>query len=152
MGVTRKPVNYIDNALFLASIENYIEKREKAKAENLPPPRVPEDIGAAFLQIATRLSTRYNFNGYSFKDDMISAGTLNALEAIDSFKPDKSKNPFSYFTQVIFWAFIRVIKKEKGERETRDALMFDDYEGFSTQDGDSFNINKDDLFLFYNSD
>ncbi len=149
MGVARKPVNYIDNAAFLASIERYIEKRDAAAAEGKPAPRVPEDVGAAFVQIANRLATRYNFNGYSFKDDMIGAGIVNALEAIDSFNPEKSKNPFSYFTQVIFWAFIRVIKKEKSERETRDALMFDDTDAYTTQEGDKFNLNKDDLYMFY---
>ena len=151
MGVARKPVNYIDNVAFLAGIEKYIETRDAAKLDGTPLPKVPEDVGAAFVQIATRLATRYNFNGYSFKDDMIGAGILNALEAIDSFKPEKSKNPFSYFTQVIFWAFIRVIKKEKGEREKRDALMFDDSDNFTTQDGDRFNINKDDMYLFYHA-
>lgn len=152
MGVARKPVNYIDNASFLASIERYIEKRDAARAEGTEPPRVPEDVGAAFVQIANRLATRYNFNGYSFKDDMIGAGIVNALEAIDSFNPEKSRNPFSYFTQVIFWAFVRVIKKEKGERDTRDALMFDDTnDAYSTQGGDSYNMNRDDLYLFYHA-
>lgn len=151
MGVGRKPVNYIDNSMFLASMERYIESRNAALAAKLPPPQVPDDIGKAFVQIATKLATRYNFNGYSFRDDMVGAGILNALEAIDNFDPAKSKNPFSYFTQVIFWAFLRVIKKEKTERETRDAVMFDDVDAFSTQAGDTFSISRDDAFLFYHA-
>ena len=35
-----------------------------------------------------------------------------------NFNPEKSKNPFSYFTTIAFHAFINRIKKEKKHRET----------------------------------
>lgn len=150
MSQARKPVMYINNAEFLEAFKRYIEKREQAKVEGKDPPRVPEEIGAAFIQIATRLSTRHNFNGYTYREEMISDGILNAIEAVDSFDPSKSSNPFGYFTQVIFWAFLRRIEKEKKERTARDNFMFDEFESFVTQEGDQFNINKDELYLFYN--
>ena len=44
---------------------------------------------------------------------MISDGIENSLQYIDNFDPEKSKNPFAYFTQIIYFAFIRRIQKEK---------------------------------------
>jgi hypothetical protein len=31
----------------------------------------------------------------------------------NNFDPEKSKNPFAYFTQIIYYAFLRRIQKEK---------------------------------------
>lgn len=151
MSQARKPVNYINNVEFLASFKKYIAERERCKSEGLEPPRIPEDIGTAFIQIATRLGTRYNFAGYTYRDEMVSDGIVNAVEAVNSFNPEKSSNPFGYFTQVIFWAFLRRIEKEKKERKTRDDMMMDEtFEQFVQSEGDSFNIDKTELFTFYN--
>ena len=40
----------------------------------------------------------------------------NALTYIHNFDPDKSKNPFAYFTQIIYYAFLRRIQKEKKQQ------------------------------------
>ncbi len=56
---------------------------------------------------------RPNFINYAFKDDMISDGIENCLHYIHNFNPEKSTNPFAYFTQIIYYAFIRRIQKEK---------------------------------------
>jgi DNA-directed RNA polymerase specialized sigma subunit len=143
--------HYVDNAQFLTLLNNYIQDRERRKAERRPPPTIPNDIGEIFIRIANRLSNRFNFNGYSFKDEMISDGILNAVEAIDSFDPEKSKNPFAYFTQIIYWAFVRRIEKEKKERSIRDKMMFDtDTETFCTLEGEKFDLSRDDIYLWYN--
>lgn len=76
-------------------------------------PRISEYIGSAILKIAERLSSRPNFAGYSYKDEMISDGIENAIMYLDNFDPEKSKNPFAYITQIIFYAFLRRIQKEK---------------------------------------
>jgi DNA-directed RNA polymerase specialized sigma subunit len=143
--------HYVDNAQFLTLLNNYIQDRERRKAEGRPPPTIPNDIGEIFIRIANRLSNRFNFNGYSFKDEMISDGILNAVEAIDSFDPEKSKNPFAYFTQIIYWAFVRRIDKEKKERSIREKMMFDtDTETFCTLEGEKFDLSRDDIYLWYN--
>ena len=143
--------HYVNNAEFLELLNKYIQDREQRKLEGRPPPIIPNEIGKIFIQIANKLSFRYNFNGYTFKDEMISDGILNAVEAINSFNPEKSSNPFAYFTQIIFWAFVRRIEKEKKERSTRDKLMFDsDIDTFATQDGDKFDMNRDDIYMWYN--
>lgn len=145
-----KSVNYIDDAKFLETFRRYIEHRDKNKAEGIDPPKIPEEIGAAFVQIANKLATRWNFNKYTFLDEMISDGILDAVKAVDLFDPVKGTKPFAYYTQIIFWAFVRRIDKEKREREARDEMMFDSgFESCVVEHDDEFNINKDELFLFY---
>jgi len=110
----QKPLkHYVDNKEFLAKITEYRNSVIKAKAENNPRPRVPEYIGSCLFKIATHLSRKPNFSNYTFKDDMISDGVENCLLYIDNFNPEKSSNPFSYFTQIIYYAFLRRIQKEK---------------------------------------
>ena len=70
-------------------------------------------VGAALLKIANRLSTKPNFINYTFREEMVSDGIENCINYIGNFDPDKSKNPFAYFTQIIYYAFLRRIQKEK---------------------------------------
>jgi DNA-directed RNA polymerase specialized sigma24 family protein len=51
--------------------------------------------------------------GYSYKDEMIADAIENCVSAAHSFDPEKSNNPFAYFTQIAWNAFIRRISKEK---------------------------------------
>ena len=82
------------------------------KAGKSEPP-VTDYIGKCFLDIAERLSYRPNFINYPFRDEMVGDGIENCLMYASNFDPAKSKNPFSYFTQIIYYAFIRRIQKEK---------------------------------------
>tara|TARA_R110000764_G_scaffold49661_4_gene109707 strand:+ start:298 stop:840 length:543 start_codon:yes stop_codon:yes gene_type:complete len=82
-------------------------------------PRVPDYIGTCIFQIATRLATKPNFSGYSYKEDMISDGIENCLLYIMNFNEEKSQNPFAYFTQIIWYAFLRRIAKEKKQMYIR---------------------------------
>ena len=92
-----------------------IYKREfdEAKSRDELPPMISEYLGECFMKIAQRLSFRPNFINYAFKDDMISDGIENCVQYIKNFNPEKSSNPFAYFTQIIYYAFIRRIQKEK---------------------------------------
>ena len=103
--------NYINNEDFLNAMIVYKEDIKKAEEKNIEIPPVPDYIGECFLLIAERLSFRPNFINYAFKDDMISDGIENCLQYVNNFNPEKSKNPFAYFTQIIYWAFVRRIQK-----------------------------------------
>ena len=105
--------NYINNEDFLVAMIEYKEEIKKAEEKEKETPPVPDYIGECFLLIAERLSFRPNFINYAFKDDMISDGIENCLQYVNKFNPEKSKNPFAYFTQIIYWAFVRRIQKEK---------------------------------------
>ena len=75
------------------------------------------------MKIATHLSYRPNFINYMFKEDMVSDGVENCVQYIDNFDPNKSKNPFAYFTQIVYYAFLRRIAKEKRQMDIRDKLI-----------------------------
>ena len=94
-------------------------------------------VGAALLKIANRLSTKPNFINYTFREEMVSDGIENCINYIGNFDPDKSKNPFAYFTQIIHYAFLRRIQKEKKQLEIKTKIIErSGYEEVFTVDGD----------------
>lgn len=109
----RKKNEYVNNKDFLAALIKYREEVRAAEESNQPRPRVPNYIGECIMKIATHLARKPNFINYTFKEEMISDGIENCLQYIDNFNPDKSNNPFAYFTQIIWFAFLRRIQKEK---------------------------------------
>ncbi len=119
----KKTENYVNNKEFLEAISVYRKKVLEAKEKGLPKPRVPNYIGDCFLKIATHLSYKPNFVNYMFRDEMISDGIENCLQYIHNFDPEKSNNPFAYFTQVIYFAFLRRIAKEKKQLEIKTKIL-----------------------------
>ena len=86
-------------------------------------PPIPNYIGDCFLKIVTHLSFKPNFVNYMFKDDMICDGIENCVQYIHNFNPEKSQNPFAYFTQIIHYAFLRRIQKEKKQIEIKNKIL-----------------------------
>jgi len=109
----KRPDHYVDNKEFLEHMVKYRKSVLEAEENNESPPQIPDEIGTIFWKIANHLSFKSNFISYGFRDDMIADGVENCIQYIHNFDPDKSKNPFSYFTQIIYYAFIRRIQKEK---------------------------------------
>ena len=126
--------HYVDNALFLEEMIEYKRQYHISKSNDEDLPIISEYLGSVFLKIAQRLSFRPNFINYAFKDDMISDGIENCLHYIHNFNPEKSTNPFAYFTQIIYYAFIRRIQKEKKQLYIKFKSM-QNYEINSTYDG-----------------
>jgi hypothetical protein len=118
----QKP-HYVDNKKFLEAMTEYREKCFKAEENNKTKPDVTNYIGECFLKIANHLSYRPNFINYTFRDDMISDGIENCLQYMSNFNPEKSNNPFAYFTQIIYYAFIRRIQKEKKQMQIKSKLI-----------------------------
>ena len=118
----RKP-HYVDNKKFLESIIVYKNKVKEAEASGTTEPRIDEYLGECFLKIATHLSFRPNFINYMYKDDMIADGYENCVQYIKNFNPEKSKNPFAYFTQIVYYAFLRRIAKEKRQMDIKDKII-----------------------------
>jgi len=114
---------YVNNKDFLAAIVAFREKVHFAKLNDLPRPRLTPYIAECFLKIATHLSYKPNFVNYMFREDMVCDGIENCLQYVDNFDPEKSKNPFAYFTQIIYYAFLRKIQKEKKQLEIRTKLI-----------------------------
>ena len=123
MARPKKSEHYVNNKDFLAALEQYAIDVERAKEKELPKPQIPRYIGECFLKIANHLSYKPNFVNYMFKDDMICDGIENCVRYIHNFNPDKSKNPFAYFTQIIYYAFLRRISQEKKQLEIKNKIL-----------------------------
>ena len=123
MAKRKRSEHYVNNKEFLAALIKYREDKEIAEIRGLPKPVIPRYIGECFLKIATHLSFKPNFVNYIFKDDMISDGIENCVQYIHNFNPEKSQNPFAYFTQIIHYAFLRRIQKEKKQLEIKNKIL-----------------------------
>jgi hypothetical protein len=124
MPKTRKrSEHYVNNKEFLAAIIEYKKEIVVAQEQGLPKPRIPNYIGECFLKIATHLSYKPNFVNYMFKDDMVCDGIENCVQYINNFNPEKSQNPFAYFTQIIHYAFLRRIQREKKQLEIKNKIL-----------------------------
>ena len=109
----RAKQEYVNNKDFLAAMIEYKASVHTAQEKENDRPIVPTYVGECIMKIATHLARKPNFVNYTFKEEMISDGIENCLQYIDNFNPEKSNNPFAYFTQIIYYAFLRRIQKEK---------------------------------------
>jgi hypothetical protein len=109
----KKTKHYVDNVKFLEIMSKYREEYVQAKDNDEITPQIPDFAGECFLKIAERLSHRPNFINYAFREEMVSDGIENCVMYASNFNPEKSTNPFAYFTQIIYFAFLRRIEKEK---------------------------------------
>ena len=123
MAKRKRSEHYVNNKEFLAALIRYREDIEIAEIRGNPRPVIPRYIGECFLKIATHLSFKPNFVNYMFKEDMISDGIENCVQYIRNFNPEKSQNPFAYFTQIIHYAFLRRIQKEKKQLEIKNKIL-----------------------------
>ena len=119
----KKSEHYVNNKELLAALIDYRAEVAVNKMKDLPKPRISNYLGECFLKIATHLSYKPNFVNYMFRDDMISDGIENCVQYIHNFDPNKSRNPFAYFTQIIHYAFLRRIQKEKKQLEIKTKII-----------------------------
>ena len=133
----KKETHYINNKDFLAALIDYRSKVRKEAEKEIPgitddqlkkwkspnKPKIPNYIGECFLKIANHLSYKPNFVNYMFKDDMICDGIENCVQYAINFNPEKSQNPFAYFTQIVHYAFVRRINKEKRQMEIKNKIL-----------------------------
>ena len=134
--ITTKPKkHYINNAAFLQSLIEYKERKL-----NNPNEVIPNYIGECWMKIAEGLSHKPNFISYTYRDEMISDGIENCLMYFENFDPLKSSNPFAYFTQIIYFAFIRRIQKEKKQlyvkyKATEQMGILDEFDTMESTEG-----------------
>ena len=129
MAKRKRSEHYVNNKEFLAALIRYQEDIEIARLQDKTKPVIPRYIGECFLKIANHLSFKPNFVNYMFKEDMISDGIENCVQYIHNFNPEKSQNPFAYFTQIIHYAFLRRIQREKRQLEIKNKII--ERSGFS---------------------
>ena len=138
--MSKKTKHYINNADFLKALIDYRAACDEAKRNDKQDPIVPNYIGECFIKIAEHLSRKPNFVSYSFRDEMIADGIENCIMYFRNFDPTKSSNPFAYFTQIIYYAFLRRIQKEKKQlyvkyKATEQIGILDEFEMMEFEDG-----------------
>ena len=111
--MARKKIHYVDNKKFYGEMIEYEKMIRENQAVGDENPPITEYMGKCFWDIAVGLSNKPNFINYTYKDEMIMDGIENCIRYCHNFDPEKSKNPFAYFTQIIYYAFLRRIEKEK---------------------------------------
>jgi len=133
----KRPDHYVDNKEFLEHMVDFKKMTDSARENGENDPQIPDAIGEIFYKIASHLSYKSNFINYAFRDDMISDGIENCIQYIHNFDPEKSNNPFAYFTQIIYYAFIRRIQKEKKQLYVRYKSL--DNSQFDTMSEEDYN-------------
>ena len=145
MAKKQKGAHYVNNAEFLEAMKEWKGKCKEAEELGDPQPPVSNYIGECFLKIANHLSYRPNFINYTYREEMISDGIENCLQYCSNFNPEKSKNPFAYFTQIIYYAFLRRIQKEKKQLEIKGKILersgYDEVMHTDTYDGSMSGMN-----------
>ena len=119
----KRSEHYVNNRDFLDALVVFKKECARAKEDGEPRPPISNYIGECFLKIATHLSYKPNFVNYMFREDMICDGIENCVQYIENFNPEKSSNPFAYFTQIIYYAFLRRIQKEKRQLEIKNKIL-----------------------------
>ena len=114
--------NYIDNDKFLKEIISFRKLIEKNDGKKVP---VPDSLAMYFIKLAKNMSQKGNFSGYTYRDDLIADALENCIRYAANFNPNRSSNPFCYFTEIIKWAFVRKIKKENKQLYIRYKTFMD---------------------------
>ena len=115
----KERTHYIDNEKFFKELCKHGVAVRRAKRLKEESPQLSEYIGDCFIKIANNMAYRPNFNNYTFLDEMISDGIENCLIYVNNFDPKKSTNAFAYFSQIVWYAFVRRIQKEKRQLSTK---------------------------------
>ena len=114
----KKPsINYVDNTEFYNRLVEWKNSGEE---------KIPDDIAITIMSICKNLAKSGKFSGYSWVEAMIGDAILSCVKFCRNFDPEKSKNPFAFYTQIAYNAFIKRIQLEKskldGLAEYRDSI------------------------------
>ena len=122
MAKRSKNVHYVNNQEFSAAVVDYVGTVKEAKDNNKTIPVVTDYVATCFLRIAENLSHKSNFIRYTYREEMVMDAVENCLKAVENYDINASTrtgkpNAFAYFTQIIWFAFLRRITKEKKQQE-----------------------------------
>ena len=135
-----KKKNYVNNKDLYVSMK---EHKEKIKVNE--DTQISNYIGEAILLICNNLSRKPNFSGYTYKQDMVSDAICDCVAAVNNFDPDKTNNPFAYFTQIAWNAFLRRIDKEKKQTAVKHKNYLNSMFDVIMEDTDVNYIKSDDV-------
>jgi len=109
-----KKKNYLNNKDLLAEV---ILSKSKGK--------MTDKLAHMLTVLCARYGRKGNFANYTYNDDMQAYAMMMLVRTWNSFKPEKSNNPFAFFTQCIKNSFIQFLNQERRQRDIRDVLLVD---------------------------
>lgn len=123
-----QPVHYVNNKEFSQAVVDYVNAAKNEKDKGNKAPIIPNYIAESFLKIAENLSHKANFIRYTYREEMVMDAVENCLKAIENYNVNATTrtgkpNAFAYFTQIIWYAFLRRITKEKKQQEIKERYM-----------------------------
>lgn len=107
-----KPGVYVTNKALLAEFK---VSREKGEMTN--------ELARMVMLICERYARRGSYASYTYNEDLQSFALMNLVKSWKSFNPEKSQNPFAYFTSCIHNSFLQYLNHERKHRNIRDALL-----------------------------
>ena len=128
MAKRSKNVHYVNNQEFSQAVVNYVGTVKEAKDTGKPIPVVTDYVATCFLRIAENLSHKSNFIRYTYREEMVMDAVENCLKAVENYDINASTrtgkpNAFAYFTQIIWYAFLRRITKEKKQQDIKEKYL-----------------------------
>lgn len=84
---------------------------------------VTDKLARMLMLLAERYSRKSSFAGYSFREDMVSTALINLCVNGLKFNPERSSNPFAFYTTAIHNSFLQYMADEKKHRNIRDGLI-----------------------------
>lgn len=105
---------YLTNKELLAEL-----KRCKKKGQ------MSEMLAKMLMLLCSKYAKKGSFVNYSYNEDMQGYAIMMLVRTWNSFDPEKSSNPFAFFTQCIKNSFIQYLNHEKRQRDVRDLLLID---------------------------
>ncbi len=118
----RKSKNYVNNADLLIQIRLSKDKQEK-NPEFTPAECLTNELVKMLMMLVEKYSQRANWRNYTYIDDMRGEAIASLCQNALKFKPEKSINPFGYYTQIVTHSFLTFLEKEKKVRKIRDDIL-----------------------------
>ncbi len=111
---TSKKRNYLNNRDLLSEV---------LLSKQGDPPQMTDKLARMLMMLCARYGRRGNFANYTYNEDMQAYAMMMLVRTWNSFNPEKSNNPFAFFTQCVKNSFIQFLNSEKRHRVIRDELM-----------------------------
>lgn len=115
--MTTKPPKkalYLTNKELLAEV---INAKQKGVMTN--------NLANMLMMLTRKYAKKGNFVNYTYNEDMVSYALMMLVRTWNSFNPEKSDNPFAFYTQCIKNSFVQYLNQEKRQRNIRDLLLID---------------------------
>lgn len=126
--------------------EYYIDKEELVREIKLykKTSLISEELGKMLLLLAYRYANKFNFIGYSYKDEFISDAVLRMVDQLNKIDPYmENSQPFSYLTLTCHRCFVARINKEKKYQVLKERLKDKYFDLLEDDEQVSFKKNND---------